>query len=84
MQLKHNVGSTLSNPSKLLDAINNTTDDKHMWLGCMPAPPLCLELAITFPSGTRIGGIRLWNYNKSLIESVKGVKEVEIFVCDMP
>ena len=84
IQLKNNVGSTLSNPNKLVDFVNNTTDDKHMWLGCMPAPPKCLELAITFPSGTRIGGIRLWNYNKSLIESVKGVKEVEVFVCDLP
>ena len=39
-------------------------------------------LVIVFPSKIKIGGFRIWNYNKSLIESVKGIREIEFFVND--
>jgi hypothetical protein len=49
-----------------------------MWLCAMPCPPNCLELIIY--SREDIGSIRLWNYNKSLLDSVKGLKEVEVLL----
>ena len=38
-----------------------------------------LEIIIKLNKQDSFGGIRLWNYNKSTIESVKGFKEIEIF-----
>ena len=72
----------LSNPEKLLDGVACTNDDKHMWLGPMPAPPTCLELALTYSKQEKLGGVRIWNFNKSLLDSVKGVKECEIQLND--
>ncbi len=46
----------------------------------MPDPPLCLEIGINFESKNGVSGLIIWNYNKSLIESVKGVKEAEILL----
>jgi hypothetical protein len=49
-----------------------------MWTGSMPASPECLEIEIKLKKITDIGGIKIWNYNKSLIETTKGIKELEI------
>ncbi len=45
----------------------------------MPLPPACLEICITLPH-TEVGAFRVWNYNKSMLDSYKGVKEVEIVI----
>ena len=49
-----------------------------MWLFNMPMPPKCAEILIKLNTKDGIGAIRIWNYNRSLLESVKGVKELEI------
>jgi hypothetical protein len=71
-----------SDPMKLVDGENNTGDDRHMWVGSIPAPPQCIELVFTWPVEEALAGIRVWNYNRSLIDSVKGVKEVEVTLND--
>lgn len=45
----------------------------------MPLPPACLEISLTLPS-VEIGALRLWNYNKSMLDSYKGVKEIELII----
>ena len=47
-----------------------------MWLGTMPEPPKCLEIGIRFKSPLGLGALKIWNYNKSLIDSIKGIKEL--------
>jgi hypothetical protein len=42
-----------------------------------------LDIVLTFPVDTTLGGIRLWNFNKSMLESVKGFKEVELLLNDI-
>jgi hypothetical protein len=72
--------------TKLIDGEKQTCDEKHMWLCTMPAPPACLELCIYIPLTNEqnkekredVGSIKMWNYNKSLLDSVKGFKEVEV------
>lgn len=44
----------------------------------MPDPPKCLEIGIHAKSEKGLGALKIWNYNKSLVESAKGIKEVEI------
>lgn len=48
----------------------------------MPAPPDCLEILIEIEKNINLGFLLLWNYNKSLIDSVKGIKEAEILLDD--
>lgn len=46
----------------------------------MPDPPKCLEIGIHGKSRKGIGALKIWNYNKSLAESSKGIKEVEVLL----
>lgn len=63
-------------PEKLLDGMNDTTDDTHMWL--IPFTKGSNH-SIQFEwSGTeQVAGIRVWNYNKPG-DDVRGVKVVTI------
>lgn len=79
LQIKNTGHGVLSNPSKLIDGEKYTEEEKHMWLGPMPQPPGNLEILITLPSTENVAGMRLWNYNKSLLDSVKGVREIEVW-----
>ncbi|CAG9311860.1 unnamed protein product [Blepharisma stoltei] len=79
IQIKNTGHGVLSNPSKLVDGEKYTEDEKHMWLGPMPEPPNNLEIVLTLPSSENISALRLWNYNKSLLDSVKGVRELEVW-----
>ena len=70
--------SSIKTIYRLINGVVNTTEEDNMWLCHMPAPPITPELTITIKSKKMIGGFRIWNYNKSLIDSIKGVKELEI------
>ena len=78
------VKNGLFNATKGLKAIVNgeyqTVEDENMWISQLPALPDCLEICVLFDKNIEIGGICLWNYNKSLIDSVKGVKDIEILL----
>jgi protein JBTS26 len=73
--------STLEGISKLINGSTLTNDENNMWFTYMPEPPKCLEIGVLLDSRYSfddIGYIYVWNYNKSLLESVKGIKEIEI------
>jgi hypothetical protein len=72
--------STLKHIGRLIDGVFNTNIENHMWLSSMPEPPACLEIGINFDSKNGIGAIKIWNYNKSLLESVKGIKDLEVLL----
>ena len=57
-----------------------TVNDADMWICSMPPPPKCAEIGITLQGNRGIGALRIWNYNKSLIESTKGIKECELIL----
>jgi hypothetical protein len=58
---------------KLVNGVKLTNDEKNMWLGYLPLPPKHLEIQIRVPSDLKIGGLKLWNYNKSIFDCTKGV-----------
>ncbi|KAJ8953940.1 hypothetical protein NQ318_019182 [Aromia moschata] len=69
--------------SNLLDGVNRTQDDMHIWLA--PFDSGCSHLiTIEFAELTTIAMIRIWNYNKSRIHSYRGVRDIVIFLDHKP
>jgi hypothetical protein len=66
---------------KLIDGVNMTTDDSHMWLipyTMYDNPHLTIDLV----QPTSITGLRIYNYNKSLEDSFRGCKKIRISLDD--
>jgi hypothetical protein len=68
--------------SRIINGIVNTTRDRHMWLCSLPAAAdTPLEIVIQVPSPDLVlGHVRVWNYNRSINDIAKGVKEVQIYL----
>lgn len=65
--------------ANLLDGVNRTQDDMHLWLAPFtPGKPHCLLLDFAWPC--EVAMIRVWNYNKSRIHSFRGVKDVSMLL----
>lgn len=62
----------------MVNGIYLTTDERNMWTASMPDFWKTLEIQISLPKTIDIGSLRIWNYNKSTIDSAKGVKEIEV------
>ena len=67
---------------KLVDGTNVTADDSHMWLAPIPNNGKPNTLTIALRDISEISGLRLWNYNKSLDDTARGVKVVKVFADD--
>ncbi|XP_077979703.1 LOW QUALITY PROTEIN: protein KATNIP homolog [Glandiceps talaboti] len=63
--------------TNLVDGINITKDDIHMWLAPFQ-PDRNHMIYLTLEKPARIAMIRIWNYNKSRIHSFRGAKDVDI------
>jgi hypothetical protein len=61
---------------KLINGKKLTKDDKSMWLGYLPTPPNRLEIMVRFDKTVKVGGIKIWNYNKGVLDCTKGVYEL--------
>ncbi|XP_041473507.1 katanin-interacting protein-like isoform X2 [Lytechinus variegatus] len=67
--------------SNLIDGVNCTRDDIHMWLA--PFTPGRMHLiTMIFAHPVKVAMIRIWNYNKSRIHSFRGAKDIEISLDD--
>ena len=65
---------------KLIDGVNNTQNDKHMWL----IPYNWGEnhiIIIDFDNAMEVSGLWFYNYNKSEEDTLRGVRTVQI-KCD--
>jgi protein JBTS26 len=58
---------------KLINGVNNTSDDKNMWLIPFNSGEDHI-LKIDLGRMTMIGAIKFYNYNKSSEDSLRGVK----------
>ncbi|KAJ8245822.1 hypothetical protein GJAV_G00260670 [Gymnothorax javanicus] len=65
--------------TNLIDGINRTQDDMHLWLAPF-TPSRTHVVIIDFQSPCVVAMIRVWNYNKSRIHSFRGVKDVEMLL----
>ncbi|XP_063171031.1 katanin-interacting protein isoform X2 [Candoia aspera] len=65
--------------TNLLDGVNRTQDDMHLWLAPFtPGKSHCVCLYFAKPC--EVAMIRIWNYNKSRIHSFRGVKDISILL----
>lgn len=64
---------------KLINDVNNTIDDRNMWL--IPYN-VGEDHKITINLGriVQIGAIKFYNYNKSLEDTLRGVRQISIKV----
>ncbi|NXI44542.1 K0556 protein, partial [Galbula dea] len=61
--------------TNLIDGVNRTQDDMHLWLAPFtPGKPHLIF--IDFVNPCQVALIRVWNYNKSRIHSFRGVKDI--------
>uniref|UniRef100_A0A3P8S539 Katanin interacting protein n=1 Tax=Amphiprion percula TaxID=161767 RepID=A0A3P8S539_AMPPE len=65
--------------TNLIDGINRTQDDMHLWLAPF-TPGRSHTVFLDFGTPCQVAMIRVWNYNKSRIHSFRGVKEVEMML----
>ncbi|KAG8432891.1 hypothetical protein GDO86_017231 [Hymenochirus boettgeri] len=65
--------------SNIIDGVNRTQDDMHLWLA--PFTPGKLNIInMDFENSCRLAMVRIWNYNKSRIHSFRGVKDIEMLL----
>lgn len=58
--------------TRLLNGDNVTMNDENMWL--IPFDEEATQyMKVNFPHPTTVTGIRIWNYNKSLEDTCRGV-----------
>ncbi|KAG5443416.1 Protein kiaa0556 [Clonorchis sinensis] len=68
----------------ILDDVNWTRDDVHMWLTPFTAGERHL-IEITLPLWARpIAMLRIWNYNKSRVHTSRGAREIIMYMDDEP
>ena len=53
-----------------------------MWLGYLPTPPNQLELLIRFDKNIAVGGVKIWNYNKGILDCTKGIYLLQVLLND--
>jgi protein JBTS26 len=72
-------GSDYRTLDKLIDRVNNTDDDHHMWLVPFNKGDNH-TLKIDLGRATNITGIKFYNYNKSEEDTLRGAKQIVIHV----
>ncbi|EQC32613.1 hypothetical protein SDRG_09926 [Saprolegnia diclina VS20] len=65
--------------ANLVDGVNYTCDDLHMWLA--PFTPRQLHsVTLQLEAPTTLSMLRIWNYNKSRAHSFRGVRDTRILL----
>ncbi|ETV65305.1 hypothetical protein, variant [Aphanomyces astaci] len=63
---------------KLVDGVNVTCDDTHMWL--VPFEGGKAEVRVHLATETAVYGLDVWNYNKSAEDTYRGVKSAIVLI----
>lgn len=66
---------------KLMDGVNMTCDDFHVWLAPFTRGKENF-IDIDIGANIKVSMIRIWNYNKSRIHSFRGAKDIKISLDD--
>lgn len=80
IQVRNAGGGGLTNPSRMLNGVYHTIDEKNMWVASLPKSDAKIEVVILFPLEQQLREIRLWNYNGGLLDLGRGVKECVVML----
>ncbi|XP_039251765.2 katanin-interacting protein-like [Styela clava] len=72
------INTASSDLKNLVNGENITTDDESMLLLPFGNSEICLEISL--PQARQLKGIRVWNYNRSVDDTYKGVKLIDILL----
>ena len=56
-----------------------------MWIGRLPLPqnpPIHLEIIVYYALNIELSAVKLWNYNKSMRDGTKGLRDIELYLND--
>ena len=62
-----------------MDGVNETVDDHHMWLVPFNKGENH-KIIVDLGKKTKVSGIKLWNYNKSAEDTLRGSKQIVLKV----
>lgn len=79
-QVNNQKPGTLSHIENIIDGVTQTSDEKHMWYAIMPDLPQSLEILITCQSQHGVGAVKVWNYNRNLLDTIIGVRHVQLLL----
>ena len=74
-------GCFMTSCVRVIDGVNITTSDEHMWLVPYTEGEGHL-LEITFQQVRSMCGLRVWNYNKSAEDTYRGVSHRDVMSYD--
>lgn len=69
----------------LVNGCKFTNEHRNMWIGSLPLPqhpPIYIEVVIHFALSSDLAAVKIWNYNKSVRDGTKGIRDVEILLND--
>ena len=73
------VGGDHRTLDKLTDGVTQTCDDVHMWLAPLQ-PGNAHTLTIKLRKPTTLRGFRIWNYNKCLDDTYRGIGSMRVLL----
>ena len=73
-----------SRVSNLLDGVNFTMDETHMWATHWTAGSQTVELSLDLRDEVELGFICIWNFNHSRMTSTAGIKTVHVSLDEEP
>lgn len=67
----------------LVNGTKFTNEHRNMWIGSLPlpqTPPVHLEITVYYARDTELSAVKIWNYNKSVRDSTKGIRDIQLFI----
>eukprot|EP00002_Diphylleia_rotans_P001000 TRINITY_DN10545_c0_g1_i1.p1 TRINITY_DN10545_c0_g1~~TRINITY_DN10545_c0_g1_i1.p1 ORF type:complete len:1785 (+),score=340.31 TRINITY_DN10545_c0_g1_i1:93-5447(+) len=71
-------GGTKNPLTRLIDGKTKTNNERHMWTCIFGEDANRIDLQIKVES-SNVKIIKVWNFNKSMVDAIKGVRELKIF-----
>jgi protein JBTS26 len=79
LPIVNNLFESTDTRFRLFDGEHVTCDDHHMWL-CPYRQKERVRIMISLSVSKKLHGLRIWNYNKSLEDTYRGVSRSVIIV----
>lgn len=66
------------NPNRLVNGKKHSLENKELWVSTFPSPMKYIRIYVRIPKWIKVCGMKIWNYPKAGLESLKGTKRAEV------